>query len=80
MEILLEELNSRLKMAAEKFREISQSEDQREKNMLKEIKQNLQDNNKLPYMHIIRAPRGEESKIDEEEIIQRNNNLKFFQI
>lgn len=77
MNILFEGLNSRLKMAAERFREISQSDDQREKNILKEIKQNLRDNNKLSNIHIITAPRGEESKIEAEKIIQRNNNLKF---
>lgn len=44
MKVLLDGLNSRLEMAAEKFRETGQSEEQREKNILKKVKQNLQDN------------------------------------
>lgn len=44
MKVLLDGLNSRLEIAAEKFRETGQSEEQREKNILKKVKQNLQDN------------------------------------
>lgn len=65
MKVLPSELNSRLEIAA-KFRKISQTEEQREKNILRKIKQNLWDNNELYSMHIIRAPGGEESKIEAE--------------